>query len=186
MVIGRQVSVVALAGRRIDADGARPARFPLEHEQRVRDRVREQLQKSAPAWLVSSAASGADLLAQEVAGELGISRRVILPFGREQFRERSVVDRPGDWGPQFDRLMQALEPDGNVVDLHLAPDAEGAYTRANEAIIDEALRLAYGSADATLAVIVWEGAPRGSDDTTAAFAQTARARGIRVTTVPTT
>src|SRR2546430_1964757 len=72
-----------------------------------------------PGWVVSSAGCGGDLLAQETAGALPLHRKVVLPFGRAEFRQRSVVDRPGEWGPRFERLMDALEPQGNVLILDL-------------------------------------------------------------------
>jgi hypothetical protein len=47
--------------------------------------------------VVASAACGSDLIALDVAGELGLERRVILPFEPNRFAETSVEDRPGEW-----------------------------------------------------------------------------------------
>jgi hypothetical protein len=180
------LTVVALAGRRIDPPGAQPARFPLERESQVRLRIRELFEQVSPGWLVSSAACGADLIAQEVAGELGIERWVVLPFDRDQFRTHSVVDRPGDWGPRFDRLMDELEHQDTIINLHLQPGAKDVYAQANQAILDKASRLAGGSNTDVTAAIVWEGESRGSGDNTAAFADAARLRGMTVRPVLTT
>src|SRR5690242_11161154 len=137
--LGRcQMTIVALAGRRIDADGAQPARFPLQHAARVRHRLDELFTRVSSTSLVSSAACGADLLAQEAAGALRLDRWVVLPFDRTEFRRRSVVDRPGDWGQRFDRLIDDLAPQGHIVNLGLPPDAADAYRQANEAILAEA------------------------------------------------
>ncbi len=72
--------IVALAGRRIDAEAAQTASFPLANVARVRQELHDLLVKLKPLALVSSAACGADLLALDEAGALGIRRRVVLPF----------------------------------------------------------------------------------------------------------
>ena len=90
--------IIALAGRRIDAADADTQRFPVENIELVRRRLRELFERERPEALVSSAACGADLIALDEAGALGIRRRVILPFDRRRFRETSVIDRPGRLG----------------------------------------------------------------------------------------
>ncbi len=108
--------VIALAGRRIDPpDIANPA-FPLANVDAVRIRLREFFQAQSAAALVCSAACGADLLALDVAGTLGIRRRVVLPFAAERFRETSVTDRPGDWGSIFDRVIADARSRSEPVD----------------------------------------------------------------------
>src|SRR5688500_11638506 len=97
--------VIALAGRRIDAEGAEIRRFPLQNVDTVEQRLHVFLERNGSTTLVSSAACGADLLAQAAAGLLGIRRLVILPFERDRFRETSVTDRPGDWGQAYERLL---------------------------------------------------------------------------------
>jgi hypothetical protein len=176
----QHVRATALVGRRIDAPGADPPRFPLDHVANVRDRLRDLISEYQPDWLVSSAACGSDLIAQQVAGELARRRRVVLPFSPQEFRQRSVIDRPGDWGPAFDRLILELEREKNVLNLQLDPEAPDVYTRANEAILEQALALAGGATAQVLAVIVWEGQARGDDDYTAAFATVATQRGMVV------
>ena len=61
------------------------------------------------AVLVCSVACGADLVALEAAERLGRRRRIVLPFAAERFRMTSVTDRPGDWGPMFDRMIAAAD-----------------------------------------------------------------------------
>src|SRR5262249_29872049 len=125
------VTVAALAGRRIDPANAAYTRFPLTNVDLVRRRIDDALARLSVSWLVSSAACGADLLAQEAAAARGIEQTVVLPFDRTTFRETSVVDRPGDWGAQFDRLIDDLERRERVIDLHLPPGGDETYTRAN-------------------------------------------------------
>jgi hypothetical protein len=175
--------VIALAGRRIDAADAPSPRFPLAQVDVVRQRLRELFMARGGKTLVCSAACGSDLLALEVAGELGLRRRIVLPFEAERFRRTSVVDRPGDWGERFDRVLQEVEPEGLVV---MSGDKEGseAYLSANEVILEEALALA-GTRERVLAVMVWEGRPRGANDNTEAFARSARERALEVVAVQT-
>lgn len=101
--------IIALAGRRIDPADAKETRFPLRNIGRVRTGIRALLKEKAVTALVSSAACGADLIALSEAGQLGLTRRVILPFERGRFRETSVTDRPGDWGTLYDEILDALE-----------------------------------------------------------------------------
>jgi hypothetical protein len=154
-------AVVALAGRRIDAPGADPPRFPPERVPAVRQRLLDMLAAERTAVLVCSAACGADLVALEAAARLGLRRRIVLPFAAERFRTTSVTDRPGDWGPLFDRMIAAAGAAGDLVVLDSSEGNDAAYAAANEAIIREAqglARAAAGGPSSRLhAVIVWEG-----------------------------
>lgn len=173
-------AVVALAGRRIDAADARPSRFPPANADTVRERIRELLVRRTAVTLVSSAACGADLLALEAAGDLRLRRVVVLPFAGDRFREKSVTDRPGGterWGPAFDRVLREVPP-GDVIVLDGVGEGTEAFVAANARILEEARRLAESSSAQVVAVIVWDGVPRGEDDLTAQFAGAARERGM--------
>ena len=77
--------IALLAGRRVDAIGAKRTRFSPEPEggERVRQRLHAMLISKGSIALVSSAACGADLLALEEAGPLGPSaQKIVLPFSR--------------------------------------------------------------------------------------------------------
>ena len=178
--------VAALAGRRIDAADAASSRFPLANTEIVRGRLQALLRAEGSDTLVCSAACGADLIALDVAGVLGLRRRVILPFAPERFRESSVTDRPGDWGPLFDRIIEEVRAKGDVVVLGLDEGDDATYAAANAAILDEAETLAGGEPAQVVAIIVWEGGSRGEGDLTEAFATLARARGHPVREVLTT
>jgi hypothetical protein len=180
-----------MAGRRIDPTDAEPARFPLANVGMVRERVATLFAALQPRALVCSAACGADLLALEAAQALGLRCRVVLPFEVARFRESSVIDRPGNWGPMFDRLIDAITADADLVVLHTPGGDEHAYAAANAAILGEALMLGEASRSggekttrsrsrAVLAVLVWDGCSRGADDLTATFGAAARARGIPI------
>ncbi|HEY3991544.1 MAG TPA: hypothetical protein VGM01_01580 [Ktedonobacteraceae bacterium] len=177
--------IVTLAGRRIDAPNAMVTRFPLEESSSVYQQIQTLLKENQATALVSSAACGADLLALEAAGQLGIRRRIILSFEPELFRSTSVTDRPGDWGKLYDRIINEVEAVGDLVLLHEKTDDAATYIRANQAILDEAQQLAREAAleadtetDNLLAVLIWEGQSRGEGDITAAFREEAHARAI--------
>jgi hypothetical protein len=162
-------AVIALAGRRIDVPDTKSPRFPLQNVPEVRERLAGLLVSEHAEALVCSAACGADLIALEEAERLGLRRRIVLPFTPKRFRETSVTDRPGDWGPLFDRLIAAAETAGDLVMLQSAGgDDDAAYAAANQVIIGEAEALAKagveGIALRRVAVIVWEGAAREGTD----------------------
>lgn len=176
--------VVALAGRRPDPIGAEYKRFPLENAGTVEANLRELFERWAVRLVVCSAAAGADLLALQAARNLGLRRRIVLPFPPERFRQTSVVDRPGPWGELYDPVITEAAETDDLVILRQTGVGTGAYARANEAILDEAEALARHPGDAR-AVIVWEGKPKEGDDLesedlTAAFASSAERRGIPV------
>jgi hypothetical protein len=178
---------MALAGRRADAATAEVPRFPVANVPLVRERLRKLFEERGSRVLVCSAACGADLVALDVAGSLGVRRRVVLPFDRRTFRETSVTDRPGDWGPLYDRVVETVGGAGDLVVLDPTGDADSAYLAANQRILDEAIALSGARpavrpipAEQAMAVIVWEGSPRDPDDATHRFAEAARRRGLRV------
>src|SRR5262245_44145191 len=177
--------IIAVAGRRIDAEDAQSARFPLTNVTLVQQRLDELFARTAATALVSSGACGADLVALTIAGTRHMRRRMVLPFGRDEFRTSSVTDRPGDWGPVYDRVLAELDPSGDVVTLAGQSAGDAAYAAAHDVILDEAATLAQQGATDVVALLVWEGAPRDGADMTAAFGEAARKRGYRVEHVKT-
>jgi hypothetical protein len=185
----RGAVVLALAGRRIDAANSTVPRFPLTSIDLVRKRLSCFLRNRRVTDVVCGAACGADLLALDVAGELGVHRRVIVVGSLEQYKRSSVTDRPGDWGPLFDRIAAAVAATGDLVVLSevLESEEDARYAIVNEAILDEAERVrGMTSRDTRLvALLVWDGVSRGPGDVTEAFARSARWRGIPVEELPT-
>lgn len=193
----RGIDVVAITGRRIDAPGSQIDRFPLESAPAVQTRIRDVLREIGAQAVVCSGACGADLLALSVAEELGIQAYVVLPFARERFRETSVVDRPGDWGPMFDQLIDHAQARGRLDVIEASGSNHDAYLDAVKRIVDEAVELTKHALDGQVAVVagsltvvaVWDGEPRGPDDITAYFLAEAQQRGFaarEVLTMPET
>lgn len=178
--------IVALVGRRIDAHAHHPARFPAHCEPEVRSRLRNLLVRVRASVLVASAACGADIIAHEVAGELGMRRVLLLPTDPARFRTHSVQDRGIGWGPRFDIVLHEVTQQGDVRVLRLDATRE-SYLRVNETMLDVAQGIASHMNGETkvLAVAVWDGASYGDDDVTAAFVEEAERRGVRVEEVRT-
>lgn len=174
--------IAALAGRRIDAADAVAPRFPLANLNVVRERLVTALKAQKVDTLVCAAACGADLLSLDVAGELGLRRRIILPASRATFREESVVDRPGEWGRLFDLITDEVTHSGDLMELSVG-EGQQAFLKANRAVLDEAESLAAMDGFNALAIIVWDGSSRGVDDVTFDFLNTARERGFGIVEV---
>lgn len=164
--------IVAVAGRRIDAPGAQPPRFPLARRRPTQRRITVALQRLHTAVVVSSAACGADLLTLAAARALGLRRRIILPYREDWFLADSVTDRPGRWKALYCALIEEARASGDLIVLRGKRGSDEAFRAANARILREAQRLARGESptnpSAALAgLIVWEGAPRGPGDVTA-------------------
>lgn len=182
----QMMNVLAVTGRRIDADDADQVRFSLMHVPDVHQAITSAMRMMRIEAVVCSAACGADLLALNAASELGIPAWIVLPFDRERFRETSVVDRPGDWGPIFDRHLDEAGRHNAVRLIGPVDDELEAYRLTLDAILDLATTLANRDESESptrptgqiAALVVWDGASRGPDDFTAAFIEVARQRGI--------
>jgi len=173
--------IAAYAGRRIDAADTTAERFPLNAVPAVRARVADALRRLGVEVVVGAAACGADLVVLEAASELGIRRRIVLPLAVDAFRKRSVADRPGDWGPVYDRIVAQAAAEGDLCVLDL--DGREAFIRGNDAILEEALALGRAAGGPVRALVVWDGPLRERTDYTANFARIARRRQLELTEV---
>ena len=171
--------IIALAGRRVDAIDASQPRFPLRNVETVSIAVRALFKQHGATAIVSSAACGADLIGLSEAETLGLRRRIVLPFNREKFRDTSVVDRPGEWGEVYDRILDDVEANGDLVVIDSVPDDE-AYSTVNRVILDEAIGLELERTEPVGTVLVWDGVSRGETDYTAEFGAEARKRELAV------
>lgn len=173
-----QLKVAVLAGRRPDAADQPVARFPLARVPVVKQELTRLFQAEAFTSLVCAAACGADLLALEAALELGITAHVVLPFDPDLFRSTSVVDRPGDWGPRYDRLIEHAQSQHLLTVLDLPEDDPSTYELGNDALIAKARELSQPAGASPTGIVVWDGAPRGADDVTQHFRQACQRAGF--------
>jgi len=172
--------IIALAGRRVDAPGAETVRFPPENVALVEQRIAAWFKQHDVHTLVCSAACGVDLLGLMTAGRLGVRRRIVLPFPREQFRALSVVDRGEEWGTHFDAILDAVEAQGEVIVLGYAPENETAYVETNHVILELATATGAELDQPVRVLVVWDGVSRGDEDVTEAFLDEAYERGLAV------
>jgi hypothetical protein len=177
--------VVAVAGRRVDAPNADILRFPASKVPAVTQRIRTMLVSASACTVVCSAACGVDIIALEVAAELGLRRRVVLPFGRALFREKSVADRDASWGDRFDQVMQAALSSGELVELAYQTNDPNAFAATNATILDAAVHEASTAGIRAIAMVVWDGVPRGADDVTKGFLTEAQHQNLDVIAVST-
>jgi hypothetical protein len=177
-------TVLAIAGRRIDAEGAEQQRFPAGNEAAVAERMRTMMVATGGRAVVCSAACGADILALESAAHLGLSRRVVLPFARARFRATSVADRGEEWGRRFDRVLEQLQS-RDIVELNPEGDNSQAYAAANATILDQAAAWAAEAERHPMALLVWDGFSRGASDVTDAFRRLAESRKLESISLPT-
>ncbi len=172
--------IIALAGRRVDAANAAVERFPERNLDRVRDEIRSRLVESGARALVCAAACGADILALEEAGRLGLRRRIVLPYSRDEFRASSVIDRPGDWGERYDRLTADVDAAGDLIEFAHDRESDDTYFATNHDILDQAIEMAAEMKDEAGVLVVWNGRSRGDDDVTGHFLDEAKRRGLPV------
>jgi predicted acylesterase/phospholipase RssA len=176
----RNATVAALAGRRIDAAGSGDYGFRLERRDEIRTHITDALVSQNVQLLVCSAACGSDLIALEVAEDLNIPCRIVLPCAREKFLRESVIDRPGNWEELFQRVVDRAQATGNLITLPEDSDSQASYEKANEVILSEAQHV--GGVN-TLAIVVWEGRKREGGDLTDDFREGAFSKNLRVLTI---
>jgi hypothetical protein len=176
--------IVALAGRRIDAADADPAHFPLDRVEPVRARLRTALREVGARVLVSAAACGADLAALETAATIGIRRHIVLPAPAGEFREHSVADRPGNWGPVFDQIVADVAAAGNLDVVRVQATDSALYLAVNAIIIERAVAIAAQYAQPLMVFAIWDGPLSGRTDYTQDFVATAIRRDIAVRSIP--
>jgi hypothetical protein len=172
--------VLVQAGRRVDTPAAPVARFPPSNIDAVRERIHKYFGESKPDFLVTSAAAGTDLLALDVAGQLKIKRVVLLPSDPAVFRISSVVDRPGEWGEIFDRVVKEVN-----VEILDVPEGQTGYLETNVRLLERAQTLSSSNNTVARALVVWDKKLRGPDDVTGHFLAQARLRRMPVVEIST-
>lgn len=175
------MTVVVIAGRRIDPKDTSSPQFPLSSVSSVTGSLETLFQQLKVTTLVSSGACGVDLLAIQVAVQLGARTRLVLPFSPEQFKTTSVTDRPGDWEVMYDAAVQRAAETEDLVVLDL-PNDEQSFLDANQRLIDEALKASREGMPQ--GVVVWNGARPSGVDVTEDFVRRALMENFFLHTLP--
>ena len=181
----RARTVVALAGRRIDASNSGSPRFPISRLAVVEQRIRRMFIGNNVGVLVCSAANGADLTALHVAHSLGIRCRIVLPFAVSRFRTHSVIDREGGelWGWMFDHYVQVARESDDLIVLRGAGQSSRSFRAATLRIIREASELAQRRRTSTpllFGMAIWDRKRIQPHDMTATFVEESTLRGISI------
>jgi class 3 adenylate cyclase len=151
--------VVAFTGHMLDEPGRAVPRLPAMLEGRVREALRERLERLAPLALYGSAACGVDLLCLEEARALGAETHVILPFPAADFRRASVDFAGASWGKRFEDALAAAAS-VTVTSDHHARGSSATFEYANLVLTGMA-RLRARTLDAPLrGLAAWD--PRDS------------------------
>ena len=181
--------VLLFTGHRIDAPDRPTPRFPAAMENVARAEIerviREEVTLAGDREVIgiSGAASGGDILFQEVCAALGIQTRVYLAVPQNDYQVASVQDAGPDWVERFRVLCQRVPP-RVLQDTPALPDwlqdrkDYSVWQRNNLWTLHQALALG-GGANVTL-IALWDGestgdGPGGSAD----MVRKAEARGAR-------
>ena len=98
--------VLVFAGHMIDAPDRTNPRFPANKEQVARDKIKEAISKEMNTGAgvlcgYAGAASGGDILFQEVCAELGIPTRLYLAIPPAKYINSSVIKAGSSWVQRF-------------------------------------------------------------------------------------
>ena len=98
--------VLLFAGHMIDAPDRKSPRFPADKEQLAREKIKEAIvaEMNSGAGVLcgyAGAASGGDLLFQEICAELGIPTRLYLAIPPAKYINSSVIKAGSGWVDRF-------------------------------------------------------------------------------------
>jgi len=98
--------VLVFAGHMIDAPDREKPRFPADKEKVARDKIKEAIEKEVNTGGgvlcgYAGAASGGDILFQEICAELGIPTRLYLALPPAKYINSSVIKAGGNWVERF-------------------------------------------------------------------------------------
>jgi len=164
------------------------SRFPADRIEHVKRALHDRFRTDGVSALVCAAACGADLVALKTASELGLRRRIVLPFSVAMFKKSSVIDRPGadpwDWEKMYDQFVGEAESAGELQVLGYSPEDPEVYEKTNEAILDDAFAIAAPDEAELEALVVWDARLRSGHDYTAHFLHQAERRHMLVKSIP--
>ena len=184
--------VLVFAGHMIDAPGREKKRFPPDKENVAREKIKEAIIKEMNTGAgvlcgYAGAASGGDILFQEICAELDIPTRLYLAIPPKKYVNSSVVKAGQDWVKRFWdiynkhekskqlRVLSEVEDAKDDVDYLPAwlrsKDDYGIWQRNNLWMlfnaVDEACDVKTGDPNLTL-IALWDGAggdgPGGTGD----------------------
>ncbi len=175
--------IVVFSGHMFDRVDRPTPRFPHLVEEEVKYHIRKRLAKMEAQIGFSSLACGGDLLFAEALLERGGEVNIVLPFGKEDFKECSVDVVPGmNWGLRFERVLEDAAAVTILNETGTGNDG-AAFEYCNEAINGLALLKGQFLGMDVLPLTVWDGA-LGARGGTQSFVEFWRDRGVPAEIVP--
>lgn len=153
-------SVAVFCGHRLDLPQQRKARFPLESELVVRQRIADLLDELQVGIGYASAASGADLLFLEEMLRRGGNVIVVLPFEVEHFIRTSVEEAGADWCRRFEAVL-ARADEVRILGRYDVHAANGLYDFTNHYLLGAAQVHSCTIRTELHALTVWNGDESG-------------------------
>jgi hypothetical protein len=132
--------VLHYCGHRIDPT-ANLGRFPPDLERQVDRQIREFMADRHVGFAYGSLASGADILAAEVALDAGVRLEVVLPFDTQEFEQLSVAPAGAGWCERFHRCLARAESVVHASDSSFMHD-DGLFGYAGRIAMGHALNRA--------------------------------------------
>ncbi|MDP8979705.1 MAG: TRAFs-binding domain-containing protein [Acidobacteriota bacterium] len=153
-------SVAVFTGHRVDLPGRPSPRFPSgsDFEARLREAIREQVERLNIRVGYASAASGSDIVFLETVREFGGRIYIVLPSDPEIFRQESVADSGGNWTARFRDLL-AQADDVTCASHQRITAGSASYDYANDLIHGLARIRAEQLNTPLLRLAVWDGQP---------------------------
>lgn len=176
--------VLAYFGHMVDAPGRTPPRFPPgKTVGKVRNAIRQRLDRHGALHGFGCAARGTDLLFLEALVERKLTASVVLPFPVDDFVAISVAG-VGDWKERFETVRSA----DNGIEFcdpiyPTCPDAAAqpaAFAKANKEILHQARDYAGRLQETPLVIAVWDGQPGDGPGGTAEAVELWEAEGFDV------
>lgn len=99
-------TVAVCVGHMVDPPRSSVSRFPSGMQGKIKEALRDRIQKLNIGFGYSSAACGADILFLEALLESRKEAFIVLPYSVEEFKRSSVTFAGGDWGARFDRVLK--------------------------------------------------------------------------------
>lgn len=163
MPIGQKESAAArhvflFSGHMVDAAARSEPRFPQDKTPLAAAAIGallDQLGAGAEDVAISSAACGGDLLFVEACLQRGLRVEIYLPFGEEEFLQKSVNFAGEHWRQMFYSIKERVR-DWHIMPLELAPTPEGEdpFARVNLWMLNHAV--VYGSQNIRF-ICLWDG-----------------------------
>ena len=161
----KPIHLLVVAGHRIDAPDRLKPRFPAAQEPKARALLRAEIERLLVGEhehvLLASASAGADVLAHEVADELGIASVICLPFPARDYAAEAFGGFD-TWKTRFLNLLAKRTPlelsDRVGLPRWLHGSSINPWERGNRWVVR--LAQTWGAQEVTL-VALWDGKGRG-------------------------